>query len=955
MAEPARKIEDENNSDIAPDIGPNFQVIQGGGETTPDRASLSAAKDIDSPRTTSQPSMARTKPSSNVVQGPWPNSAQQNTANPTQGPVGDTNPSRPKLTIVPPQKPSNITRLRQAGLIPNKKPNIYNPRRARKDFAKQMPKLRIVRDEGQANPPNSNLRAVNNKELNPQKPSQSPIQEQENNPTPSTWANKTTPQAPLKNPNFFSRAKSNKKMLGSVGIGSGLISIPVILLSLLPLKMEMYINNIANIASTYVDSAVQQRAARLITTALAERLLLKPTEQLTGQIVYCKGGGIACSLFATYSDHFIEENLGINLEVSAEGRTQMGGRASKWTVTTSAGDGLDDAIRKIEVGSNGEMKKIIKKEVAQKGKHKSALTRYIARRLMMKRYGVVTWRGPPFVEKAVNSITNAKTNVKVSILKNTVGKVAPRVTSWLTCLGGNEDLCNKLRQKLGTNEPLKAPVNPDEDPELKLGNSDTATEAQKTAYNNAKASYDADLPTINAASSAAEIEVAAEAGTAAATGAESVVDKSVGQSIVKGFLTKRTLAIAGGIGAGAGLLDMIFKAIGAIGNGALENIWYDEASQIYTGLSTYIQTANDKMKVGGLDTYTLGTLQDLFNGAENTPLAQAENGQSVDTSNGITTNCEDDVNNIVPTKLDAGELICPALKLVRNYTHAFDTNPALKALKGTAVSWNKSIGKGFTAFNDASGAILGAIGFDKVTALIGNFAGGAVKSASEWLIGLFIEPPNVGVEASGSNNYVALSGGIRTEKNSMMEEGVDETGQPIGGGGGVLSDPQIAAINSEANQDDQDYYNSQPLLARMFDVNLTGSFLQRFVASLPISVSGLAKLPFTSISSAISGSFASADTKAATINPFGLPLYGYALDDPSLTADPNTYTDDYCATSAKEREASRKVDPVTKIAVYTKTDPCALEKMVVGTELRANGVTDSKYSLEELPGGSTSD
>ena len=71
MTEPARKF-----NDIEPDIKPNFGVINGGGNTTPDRATLrSIEKQESNPEQINNDDDISKKESegSNVIQGPWKN------------------------------------------------------------------------------------------------------------------------------------------------------------------------------------------------------------------------------------------------------------------------------------------------------------------------------------------------------------------------------------------------------------------------------------------------------------------------------------------------------------------------------------------------------------------------------------------------------------------------------------------------------------------------------------------------------------------------------------------------------------------------------------------------------------------------------------------------------------------------------------------------------------------
>ena len=70
MGEPARKL-----SDIEPDIRPNLRVLQGGGKTTPDRASLKVLNGLESnPEQSNKGSLAdQENKGSNISQGSWAN------------------------------------------------------------------------------------------------------------------------------------------------------------------------------------------------------------------------------------------------------------------------------------------------------------------------------------------------------------------------------------------------------------------------------------------------------------------------------------------------------------------------------------------------------------------------------------------------------------------------------------------------------------------------------------------------------------------------------------------------------------------------------------------------------------------------------------------------------------------------------------------------------------------
>jgi hypothetical protein len=746
---------------------------------------------------------------------------------------------------------------------------------------------------------------------------------------PGDWDDKTEKQSPKKEKkNFFARMSRNQRLLAGGGISLGAI-IPLIIVSLLPLKLEMMVQNVAGQAAAVPQHAVEQRVQYLVTRALAARLLSATNNSIDGKLVFCKNAGVACSLFATYSNDYFEKKLGITIDAKANGQFKLGGKASTWDITlgpdetkfvTSANGEitLEKVANKITVNSNNEMKKIIHTEVWEKGKNSSYLTKFLTKKLLMKKYGVTAFRGPAKVEQALDSLKTAKSNVKTLVLKNTVGKIAPRLTTYLACLQGDIKTCQNLRESLSSNT-TSTPVDPDNDP--KKPNPDTSSEE----YKKAKAAYDV------------------------AKNASGTVGADVTESALKKIISSNVLKAAGGAGAAIGITDLVMNAVNSLNSGALENIWYDMSTQTYAGFASVIDITAQKMISGDLDADTISAATSLFDNAESSPLYSASTGQVVDTSQGITVACNGTDGNKVNTKLAPGELVCSDQKVVRDYTSTFRNTPGWQTLATAADLWVKTIGGVVKAANGVMSDLIGLIpGFQQLMSLISPSIDGFIQ----WVMGLFFDPPSTGSSASGSDNYLAFLSGKYVQENATMEEGVDSNGTAMGGGGTVLSSSQVAVISNDQTKMNQDYYNSQPLLARVFDTNLIGSFAQQVVSRIPTSVSSIAKLPLSSFT----GIFNTASAQAVNINlaaSIGMPQYGYASNDPALTADPSTYNTDSCAVSAQARLDSLKPDPThANVAVYTVADPCALEKMVVGVQLASNGVIDDPNSLQEVTGQS---
>lgn len=775
------------------------------------------------------------------------------------------------------------------------------------------PNLTSIQGGGESTPGRANLRAVKKLEENPDgAASGESVSDRESSPSGASnviqgpWANNTTSQSI--NAKIPGRFKGAKKWVLGGGLGLGVLAIPILLLLLFfPLKLEMFIKNITSIASSVPEYAVQQRMEYLVTRALAVRLLMSVnnTSEADGKLVFCNNAGVACSLFATYSTDYFEKKLGITMEVEANGRTRLGGRAQSWNISLGKEDGynIEGPMRQIQ--SNAEMRAFIKKEVYEKGKNYSVLTRYITRKLLMKKFGVVFWRGPPKLEQTANRLADARANIKANIVKGTTGKISPRLAIYLTCLQ-DTSTCSNLRSKLSAS--LKAPKEPDPD-------SDNY-EQEKRAYDK----YEASKSILE--------------GT-------NITDADA-KGPLKGIISKKVIGAIGGGAAAIGVVDLIMSAIDSIDDGALEKIWYDMSTQTYVGFSTEMQVINDKLKLGELDTDTVAAAFALVENAEQSPLNQVESGQQIDTSEGITTYCNGPNESKVATKLEPGQVVCSDQRVVRDYVSGLASDPGWATLAAVADGWSETIGRLYDVAGEAIGAVLQAIpGFSALM----DLASGAIEPVVDWFIGLIFEPPAVGYDASGADNYTALSAGIRVENNATMEEGVDDDGTAMGGGGALLTDEQVAAITEAQRQSELNEFNNQSAIARIFDTSSRFSFINQLALRMPTSLSGFAHLSLNSLGTALSGSSASALSAEAN-NPFNIPIYGYALNDPALSAEPGTYTEEYCQQTADARAASLSSKSSGSIETYGVSDPCALEKMVVGTALTAEGVHDDPYSLK---------
>lgn len=763
----------------------------------------------------------------------------------------------------------------------------------------------------------------------------------------------------------FRSAVRGKKALAAAGIGGSLGAILLMFSALLPLKFEALIGNALKAAETIPAYAIQERSEYLVTRVLATRMLQISYGLDDSDIepVFCKTrGAIGCSLLATYTSKYISESMGLDMikvgdnkvkvSINAKGRQYLGGYAKSWEIelTRDWGDsGVLKTVKTIE--SRKEMRAYLKTRVNKQ--YKNTLTRYVARRILMMKYGVKSWRAfEKTQEKIDNKVADVKTQFKVGIYKNTIGKISPRFAAYIACLQGGTMSCEETLKTLsdGLNPPGDEPTqNSDE--------TDTEFKKKHDAWDKNKKQYDA-LAKIGA-NIRGEIP-------------ETPAGNALTSSLKKVFSTKM-LATASGVLSAVMITDLVLTAANSVDKGALDQVGFDMASQAYTGFAfgddTGIVTNWEKTKVGDAEgdvgaevMNELSTLVDC----DGSTLCAYENGYagtvataSLTTTAGATAvsysrECETSEGTKTVT-LAPGELVCPERKLYRNYAGLFVDNPAFQSLVPIAEAWTASGHKIIEWVGDTVSAATSWI-TEPLMEHIFKPLGDVIMKQAEPLIAWFMDsvfnPPSVGYDTTPANNYDAMSGALHIEQWELMKNGVED-GQVLGGGGQYLSEKEAQEVLAYQKQEEQEEFNNQSLFARLFDTSLKGSLAQQLVLQMPDSSTELALLPSKALASLTNLSTATAASNATTnASPFGLPLYGYKISNSVIRADPDLYTDEYCSASAEARENTKAKKGTSTVEVYTQTDPCALEKLVVGSLITAANPTD-KYAFQSISGTGT--
>lgn len=313
--------------------------------------------------------------------------------------------------------------------------------------------------------------------------------------------------------------------------------------------------------------------------------------------------------------------------------------------------------------------------------------------------------------------------------------------------------------------------------------------------------------------------------------------------------------------------------------------------------------------------------------------------------------------------IKAGRIVCSEEVLGGGNKYAalvddFLDIPGISSLTFLADLWLETVGKlfdvastfigyGFQAFGLACklpGSSL--IGFcnikEKAEAVIGDVMEAVVK----WLI-----PNPFSTNMSGGRTFDMIAAGADVAGNDSAH---------ITLGGQKINDQQVAAIVDEQRLEELHNYNSQPLLARVFDTDSRYSPVTKLAMSMPlgsnsarITASNMFSNPIGKLGSAFSSVFRPNKVLAASPSPdpFGVVQYGYPAG--AIPEDPEAYWDQNCSDNPSfayrkdnkwNEDAAKNLDPGTRMPTNSEVNPCLLIMAVAGS---AGGFFDSSNLTDD--------
>ncbi len=429
------------------------------------------------------------------------------------------------------------------------------------------------------------------------------------------------------------------------------------------------------------------------------------------------------------------------------------------------------------------------------------------------------------------------------------------------------------------------------------------------------------------------------------------------------------IPIAGQIYLAATIVDMLDSMDGFIQDNGLSKFAADINSRQYLEYYTVMRSANDEMKEGVLGADEVGAIMGQFEGpqgpekskiyqAYSNPQAQNVALFSSKAYAATAQGGQDPPYLCADGKpIPEGELVCNEKKVARTFSIETIRNDGLvSGLVGILNTYhcigyvpivNKCI-PGIQilvhpllkSINAISAAILGP-GIEAALSLLEKLPGGGdfiafVKANTDALITAFfgkIFPLPVSLTGPAREKYDGLWGGGEVAASEFGKGGYTEAGEPYGLGGKLLSASEQSTAWSDYNSQEDYNFSHSSIISKLTNLNYRNSLGSRVIAAMPASFAQLENNIASMISSPFGGlSFtgqASADNGILAKSPFGIPRFGYAANDPALTADPGIYTDEYCKTVDQTWEASKTEDPLTGIDQYSTTNPCLLERVTV--------------------------
>lgn len=732
--------------------------------------------------------------------------------------------------------------------------------------------------------------------------------------------------------NVKSKIYAKRKQIAVGGGIAGLIGVGGVslFLMMIPLKVLSVSNNLQERFFGSSESAVEGRVEHLFNSYLVNRVLpslngkgvCKSTKTIDRSCIQPSyGKGQVKVLYDAWADNRLETKMAdkYGFEIArlnapdVEGRyiLKVNGQVSDINVDyfkKNPENGLFQAR-----GNRNDMRRAIKEALAGETRWKKVMYRFKVGRLMERKYGI---RRCVFYCKTSDKFTDWKENKKGAFKSMLARRVLePRSQTLgiaMECIFSTS--CDNEKATTDGNEE---------------GDYEKKDKVQRSV-DKFLADRGVEFGSDTYKSITKVIDGITESGGFGKFVTKAVIEKIFGTTIAK--FTEKALPIIGWIDMAANIITKVKSA----GPKFKKWAFAVNSAGMVSQYMLYASHAHE-IKNGNVDIGLMGSVATSLNGMEKSPLYKdiMETNNSSTTSNILmpSVNAQSTDPEYTGYTCDDGKPVPAGEKICKEESLQFDNalttasslfnEPPLEQFGQLADLYNSSIGKGVNFFGNLVGDLIQALpGIDALNSKLAEL----IQPLQDRLARIIPNP--FSDNQSGGRSFNLAAGGADVSGNHNAEFGL---------GGKRLTNQEVSEIRTNRKNEQLQNFKEKPLYARLFDSEDSHSLISQIALKLPGTSTDYAKSGFASLTSnpiskifSTFGNFfrsnrALADT--AEDDPFGIPQYGYPLDDPSFTAE----SPDDCAAYNKAWAEDTTTDDVSGQEIHSRVNLCLLDEAAVGS------------------------
>ena len=770
---------------------------------------------------------------------------------------------------------------------------------------------------------------------------------------------------------LINAVRQNKKgLLVGGGAAGGIVTIILVLImSMIPLKIESIVSNLQSHFFSSSENAVQKESENMLSKYIT-RYVLPGLSTCGGSTIdrscYTKISGTKnpiTNLYKAWSNARLENKLAT--DYGLEFRAVKSGSTTKYYMKapgilqkggediTTIASGSGDIFKEVD---NAQVRQTVKDALSGETKWKQVMYRFKVGRLLEEKYGIKRCMFFCGTRDAFSKIVGEKKNAaRLYLVQRVLKPLDVSKAVIITCL--LDTTCQPTSTKPTTVDPAVngelggAAENPQTDTAIrtslealaaKMGVEDTAT-IEKLVK---------DYTTIS------------EKGFAA-YGLDKIL-VAVGLGNVSSQATD-ALPIIGQIKLVANIISDIHKL-----GPAIKKIGYISNAAAAVGLYMEYRTYADEIHTGHVDPTELGSMVNSLGPSNNSGSTSPELGGTAEAENTpLYSNLMGGGNSGTPSlaTLFTPNVFAATTTPVATNSPTYLCNNGKPVPVGQLVCPEEAIGKGSTitnilqTINSVPGVgILSSLAniVSTVTGTITNLVGSLVTAipginSLSAIISKVISPVMSFVvnqlipSPIGSN----MSGGRTFD---MMALGADVSGNDFahtGLGGQLLTPAQVSEINAQQQNQALASFKQTSFFARIFNTSNHFSLISKLAMDLPsgniaviadYALADVLNLPLTILSTTSSLFYPHVAAQLSPqADPFGVPQYGYPTG--TIPTDPSTYWQQNCTnpdsqnpsliggqtTQNWNQASTQNLDPNNEMPSNNTTDPCLLIEASVGS------------------------